>query len=318
MEYIVIDLEWNQASFEKSSKKKTLSYEIIEIGAVKLNERYEKISEFQCFIKPVVHKKLQVHVRELLAYDEKKLAQGVSFSKAMDDFYAWCGENYVFCTWGTEDLSQLQRNLEYHKLKTLDFPLYYYDIQGIYAYNYHKKDVLALHKAVEELELPQKDEYHMALNDARYTAMIMEKMNLSKKKFLSYTSLDYYKIPSNSKEEISLLHLEGTEYITREFQTKKEAASDRKVRKIQCFLCQQNPKKQLRWFQSSPTVYYALAQCKTHGMLLGKLKLKSRESGGYFVVRTVTLAEEEVVNRIMQRYQELKDKEKEKNKNSSN
>ena len=312
MNYIVLDLEWNQASFESSSKKKKLPYEIIEIGAVKLNERYQKISEFQCFIKPVVHKKLQAHVRELLAYDEKMLAQGVSFSKAVDTFFDWCDENYVFCTWGTEDLTQLQRNLEYHKLKTMEFPLYYYDIQQIFAHNYHKQDVLALYKAVEELSLPQDYEYHMALNDAKYTAMIMGKMNLSKKNFLSYTSLDYYKIPSNSKEEISLLHLEGTEYITREFQTKKEAASDRKVRKIQCFLCQQVPSKRLRWFQSSPTVYYALARCKTHGMLLGKLKLKSRENGGYFVVRTVTLAEDEVVNRVMERYQELKEKSENK------
>lgn len=317
MNYIVLDLEWNQAPYGESSKKKKLSYEIIEIGAVKLNERYKKVSEFQCFIKPVVHKKLQMHVRELLAYDEKKLEEGLSFSKAMDSFFQWCGEDYVFCTWGSEDLTQLQRNLEYHKLKTLDFPLYYYDIQGIFTHNYHKQDVLALNKAVEELGIPQEYEYHMAINDARYTAVIMATMNLSKKQFLSYTSLDYYKIPRNSKEEISLLHLEGTEYITREFQSKKDAVSDRKVRKVRCFLCQQVPAKRLRWFQSSPTVYYSLAQCKTHGMLLGKLKLKSRESGGYFVVRTVVLAEEEVVNKVLLRYQELKEKSEAKSGENS-
>ena len=39
MNYIVMDLEWNQASDEKTKLDNELLFEIIEIGAVKLNDK---------------------------------------------------------------------------------------------------------------------------------------------------------------------------------------------------------------------------------------------------------------------------------------
>ena len=45
MDYIVLDLEWNQAP-GKFDKDNMLPFEIVEIGAVKLNSRFEKASEW--------------------------------------------------------------------------------------------------------------------------------------------------------------------------------------------------------------------------------------------------------------------------------
>ena len=39
MDYIVVDFEWNQSAYGKGSTNKKLPFEIIEIGAVKLNEK---------------------------------------------------------------------------------------------------------------------------------------------------------------------------------------------------------------------------------------------------------------------------------------
>lgn len=41
MDYIVLDLEWNQAP-GKFDKETMLPFEIVEIGAVKLNSKFEK------------------------------------------------------------------------------------------------------------------------------------------------------------------------------------------------------------------------------------------------------------------------------------
>ena len=38
MNYIVFDLEWNQCPYGKEKENKKLPFEIIEIGAVKLDE----------------------------------------------------------------------------------------------------------------------------------------------------------------------------------------------------------------------------------------------------------------------------------------
>ncbi len=39
MNYIVFDLEWNQAADLKTRRENRLLFEIIEIGAIKLNEK---------------------------------------------------------------------------------------------------------------------------------------------------------------------------------------------------------------------------------------------------------------------------------------
>ena len=47
MNYIVFDLEWNQCPYGKDRENKRLPFEIIEFGAVKLDENREVIDKFQ-------------------------------------------------------------------------------------------------------------------------------------------------------------------------------------------------------------------------------------------------------------------------------
>ena len=43
MDYVVLDLEWNQASDSRDARNRLLTFEIIEIGAVKLNLRTDQL-----------------------------------------------------------------------------------------------------------------------------------------------------------------------------------------------------------------------------------------------------------------------------------
>lgn len=47
MNYIVFDLEWNQNPDGRKHPDSRLPFEIIEIGAVKLNEKREIVDTFQ-------------------------------------------------------------------------------------------------------------------------------------------------------------------------------------------------------------------------------------------------------------------------------
>ncbi len=58
MNYVVVDLEWNQPSDWKNSGDPGLCFEIIEIGAVLLDENRKQIKEFSRIIKPQVYKKM--------------------------------------------------------------------------------------------------------------------------------------------------------------------------------------------------------------------------------------------------------------------
>ena len=71
MNYIVMDLEWNQAMSSKSSVFNKLPIrlrgEIIEIGAVKLNEDMSVGEEFTIDVKPVYFKRMHYKVKKLPA-----------------------------------------------------------------------------------------------------------------------------------------------------------------------------------------------------------------------------------------------------------
>ena len=54
MNYIVFDLEWNQAADIKTRLKNELMFEIIEIGAVKLDSRKNYVDCFHELIKPQI------------------------------------------------------------------------------------------------------------------------------------------------------------------------------------------------------------------------------------------------------------------------
>lgn len=57
MNYIVLDLEWNQSPIGKKGAVAGIPFEIIQIGAVKLNERFEEIDSFDAYVKPIVYSK---------------------------------------------------------------------------------------------------------------------------------------------------------------------------------------------------------------------------------------------------------------------
>jgi DNA polymerase III epsilon subunit-like protein len=55
MNYIVFDLEWNQSPEGKERSDRYLQFEIVEIGAVKLDQNRKPIGEFRRLVKPQVY-----------------------------------------------------------------------------------------------------------------------------------------------------------------------------------------------------------------------------------------------------------------------
>lgn len=120
MHYVVMDLEWNQAMSSKSSVFNKLPIhlrgEIIEIGAVKLNEDMTPGEEFKIDVKPVYFKRMHYKVKKLTGFDRERLAAGVSFPEALAQFRAWCGDDVTFLTWGCDDQGILEQNIIIHDL----------------------------------------------------------------------------------------------------------------------------------------------------------------------------------------------------------
>ena len=116
MDYIVLDMEWNQPWPGSPSARKVLPVqirgEIIQIGAVRVREDQTVADEFQVLIKPKYYRRLNRRVSKLTGIKEAQLREeGVSMQEAMEKFRTWCGEDVIFLTWGFDDITILKENL---------------------------------------------------------------------------------------------------------------------------------------------------------------------------------------------------------------
>ena len=121
MQYIVLDMEWNQPWPGTFAAKRVLPVkirgEIIQIGAVRVTDRQIVGDEFQALIKPKFYRKLNKKVVSLTGIKDAMLAKdGIPFPEAMERFRDWCGEDVVFLTWGFDDIGILKENMALHGL----------------------------------------------------------------------------------------------------------------------------------------------------------------------------------------------------------
>ena len=119
MDYVVLDLEWNQASDSRDARNRLLTFEIIEIGAVKLNSRMEIVDTFEELIRPQVYDTMHHITEKLIGIHMKDLSGCRMSDVVMKDFLAWCGEDFMFGTWGSQDLTELQKNMRFFGMEPL-------------------------------------------------------------------------------------------------------------------------------------------------------------------------------------------------------
>ena len=188
MHYIIMDLEWNNTYCKK---KKGFLNEIIEIGAVKLDENLNQVDTFSLFIKAQLGKKLHTRVKELTNISNDDISTGTPFSQAMAEFRKWsAGENNVVLTWGDTDVRVLVENFRYFNgINFVPFLKNYVNLQN-YAQafmNISKADQIGLSTAAEKLGLnTEQYSLHRAIDDSFLTADIFRKI-YNKQMISSYT-----------------------------------------------------------------------------------------------------------------------------------
>ena len=310
-----MDLEWNQSATGKRASVPGLPFEIIEIGAVKLDENLCKMSTFRRVIKPVVYEKLHFRVLEVVNLGVEELRRcGESFADAAGEFFDWCyaeNEQPIFCSWGEMDLPQLERNMAYfHVESPLPYPLLYYDIQKLYTMHTegHHKTAAPLDKAVDDLDIIDDGGFHSALNDALYTAQVMQRIDM--KALRPYMSLDYYRLPSCPEEEIYLVFPDYSKFVSRVFDSKEDAFADPAIKEMICYRCNRVLKKTVGWFSPNQKVYHCIAQCPEHGYLKGKIRVKHTDDGKVYVVKTIKRVSEDKMRSVSTYRDEIRAKKK--------
>lgn len=293
MNYIVLDLEWNQSPMGKDGENASIPFEIIEIGAVKLDSQHRELARFREVVRPVVYPELHYKTRELVPLRPADFQLARTFSEIIPDFFTWCGNEPCFCTWGSADLTELQRNMQFHHIKSpFSFPLMYFDIQKIFSIVYEdRKSRRSLEYAVDFLHIPKRIAFHSALSDAYYTSLIMKK--LTEEQILANSSIDYFLTPKNRRQEIYLKYEAYTKFVSKPFESRSAVMKDRVVISTPCCACKKNASKKIRWFPIGSHNYCTLAYCEEHGYLKGKIRLRQRSDGTFFAIKTIKLVSAE-------------------------
>ncbi len=178
MVFILADLEWNGAY---SKKAHGYFNEIIEIGAVKLDEHMRQLDTFHAVIRPVVSRKLSDIVSELTNITVEELEDGGTFPGAMSAMRRWIGkEEAALLTWSNTDLTVLTENCRYFlQNERPPFMRWYADAQ---AYCQTRLDTpkgqqIGLSRACEQLGISAENmALHRALDDSLLTAEVLRQL----------------------------------------------------------------------------------------------------------------------------------------------
>lgn len=175
MNFVILDLEWNG-----TYSKKLQSYinEIIEFGAVKVDEQMNITDKFSMIVRPEIGKKLCSSVRTLTNLTTEDVNKGYPFPYAINKFRKFT-KDCILMTWSTSDIYALISNSQYH-LKTdrlpfvkeyVDLQTYCQDMLGV------SEKTLGLSTAAEMLNIDISDiPQHRAVSDSIITAMCFKEL----------------------------------------------------------------------------------------------------------------------------------------------
>lgn len=223
MKYIIFDLEFNQG-FDKINNKTVSNskcpFEIIQIGAVKLDSDLNIIDTFNSYVKSDIYKEMHPFVKKMTGITNNDIRTAPSFKSVYQEFLNFIGpkKNAIFGIWGTNDLKELYRNISYYNLCSSSLPTSYINIQK-HASSFFKNPTgksIGLQNAISILQLEQGKQYHNALNDAYYTSLVFQKINNDDIKSEVYTYTESKKESAKFKVDYDKLFVEFKQILKRD------------------------------------------------------------------------------------------------------
>jgi inhibitor of KinA sporulation pathway (predicted exonuclease) len=173
MNFIVFDLECTCWEGRPSG----MTMEIIEIGAVKLNEFGEVEDSFCRFVRPKLHPVLSDFCQRLTSISQIEINRADSFPYVIEDFMDWAeidDDNYWLCSWGNFDKKQLHADCTLHEINP-EWTDFHLNIKQQYHSYKGFRNTIGLKKAVEREGFEFTGIHHRAISDAENLAKVFVK-----------------------------------------------------------------------------------------------------------------------------------------------
>ncbi len=181
MKHVVIDLEMNRIP-RKSPARAFCSSEIIEIGAVMLDDNLQEISSLRTYVKPEYSDDIAGDIQKLTGISYDMVAGAPGFNEALRMFTSWChstGDDVTIYAWSGTDYSQVRKEMELkaYEISAEDQDLLtteWQDFQREFDSNMGFERAISLSMAIDMAGIEFEGRAHDALDDARNTAGLLQ------------------------------------------------------------------------------------------------------------------------------------------------
>jgi len=288
MNYIILDMEWNQPAFQSASLMASLPShaegEIIQIGAVRLDEQGFITDKFNLDIRPKYFTKINRNVKKLTGFDQQRMMAGVTFPEGLNAFRDWCGEDAILFTWGFDDHRLFHQNAQLHSLD-VSFASRWYNLQIVFNMQEGlDNQQRSLETAVQHFEIPQDLPAHDAFNDAYYTALVAAKLDLPRG-IAEYPATVRKKEAQESAPELQRNIYSG-------IAGKPAAFKMEPLTKLYCPKCGRLLTDDFRWTSQSSSKYFMLTNCPEDGYLVAKLRFLPEKNEKVTAVKSFVAVDE--------------------------
>ncbi len=177
MQKIVIDLEFSPIGKAYREERRVSKNEIIQIGAVKLDDANSIVDSFNLLVKPQ-YGEITERVTELTHITNEMVEKAPMFTEAMETFLQWIGEEEtVFYAWSENDERQIRKEcrLKGYENKKLQALLESSeDLQKIFTNSLGLERAMSLQTAIEIGNIGFDGQAHSADSDAHNTAVLYQ------------------------------------------------------------------------------------------------------------------------------------------------
>jgi len=176
--HVIIDLEMCNVTRLQRSKEYKLGSEIIQIGAVSLDDDNVEIDSFVTYVTPE-YGRLDKFITDLTGITEYDLKGAPKLEQAMKAFMEWMPDDAVVVSWSHTDDRHLEKELNAKKIVIEGFDRLletWEDCQATFTEKMNAKNAYNLTEALNIADIYYEDGAHDGLVDARNTALLYAKM----------------------------------------------------------------------------------------------------------------------------------------------
>lgn len=177
MKYVFVDFEMHPIDKKYLEEKKICGREIIEIGAIMLDENFKEVSAFKSYVRPEYNNMIYKKYEELTGITTNMIQGAKNFTEVFNEFILWCGnEEYTIYTWSDCDKVQVLKEMELKKLDLGEKEKYMFEhwinYQKVFGDIVKAEKLISLENALNLCGISYCGRKHDALFDARNTSIL--------------------------------------------------------------------------------------------------------------------------------------------------